>query len=267
MKILVPTDFSDNANNAFDFAKKLARLNQGTVTLLYAYHNVYDFAMQSAAISVQIKEEAQKAMRELDTGRDPKIKVDYKIVQGYVATTIASTAYRENYNLIVMGTQGASGITKTLVGSNTAHVIKDSMVPVLAVPSQASFEMVKQIVVSLEWKVSEQQFFERLFQITQQWGWPYRTLHIKLPEEEEEEPSKEVVSQLIRFLQQSSPEITHDHVVAKNVTDGMATYLENTNGSLFVMFYKKKPFFEHLLHKSRIEKMAYHTHVPLLVIK
>lgn len=264
MKILVPTDFSDNANNAFDFAKKLARLNQDAVTLLFAYHNVYDFAAQSAAITVQIEEEAQKAMQELNTGGDTKMKVDYKIVQGYVATTIASTAYRENYNLIVMGTQGASGITKTLIGSNTAHVIKDSMVPVLAVPSHASFEMVKQILVSLEWKVSEQQFFERLFQTTQQWGWPYRTFHVKLTEEE---PSKEVVGQSVRFLQKSSPEITHDHVVAKHLLEGIDTYLQDTKDSLFVMFYKKKPFFERLLHKSRIEKMAYHTHVPLLVIK
>ena len=50
MKILVPTDFSDNARNAFEFAKKLALLNKASITLLFAYHNVYDFAAQSSSI-------------------------------------------------------------------------------------------------------------------------------------------------------------------------------------------------------------------------
>lgn len=263
MKILVPTDFSDNAKNAFNFAKKLAHLNHGSITLLFVYHNVYDFAAQSASITVQIEEDARIAMEELNTDRETEIRVDYKIEQGYVATTIASTAYREDYNLIVMGTQGASGIAKTLIGSNTAHVVKDSMVPVLAVPSHSSFEMVKQIVVSLEWNASEQAFFERLFQMTQQWEWPYRTLHIK----SSEESAKEDADQLVSFLQQSRPEIGHDTVEAENLMEGINNYLKDTKDSLFVMFYRKRPFFEHLLQKSHVEKMAYHTHVPLLVIK
>ena len=65
MKILVPTDFSDNARNAFEFAKKLALLNKASITLLFAYHNVYDFAALSSSISVQIEEDAKKAMEEL----------------------------------------------------------------------------------------------------------------------------------------------------------------------------------------------------------
>ncbi len=263
MKILVPTDFSDNAHNAFEFAKKLAPLTNGSVTLLFAYHNVYDFAAQSSSITTQIEEEARKAMEELNNDRDTKIHVDFKIVQGYVATTIASTAYREDYDLIVMGTQGASGIEESLVGSNTAHVIKDSMVPVLAVPSHSSFETVKKIVVSLEWETSEQHFMERLLEITQQWEWPYRTLHVKSAEEE---PSKEVVNQLESFLDQSVPGITHDTVAAENLMEGIKDYLQDAD-CLFAMFYKKKPFFEYLLQKSRVEKMAYHTHIPLLVVK
>ena len=264
MKILVPTDFSDNARSAFNFAKKLALRNNASITLLFAYHNVYDFAAQSSSIAMQIEEDAKKAMEELNDDREIKISVDYRIVQGYVATTIASTAYREDFNLIVMGTQGASGIGKSLVGSNTAHVIKDSMVSVLAVPSRSSFDMVNKIVVSLEWVVTEQRFFERLFQITQQWQRPYRTLHIKSPEDE---PSKEAVGKLEDFLKKSRLDIAHDTVVAKNLLEGINNYLQDNDDGLFVMFYKKKPFFEYLVHKSRIEKMAYHTHVPLLVIK
>src|SRR5690606_1748176 len=264
MKILVPTDFSDNARNAFDFAKKLARISKASTTLLYAYHNVYDFAAHSSSIPRQIKEDARKAVEELNTDGEIKIPVDYKIVQGYIATTIASTAYREDFDLIIMGTQGASGIEKGLVGSNTAHVIKDSMVSVLAVPAHSSFDMVDKIVVSLEWLATEQRFFERLFQITRQWQLPYRSLHIKTSQED---PPKEKVIHLKEWLTKNEIDISHDTVLAQNLLEGVNQYLKDNENGIFVMFYKKKPFFEYLVHKSRIEKMAYHTHVPLLVIK
>lgn len=264
MKILVPTDFSENANNAFEFAKKIARRNSASITLLFAYYNVYDFAAQSASIMVEIEQNANEAMVELNKDKDNDIRVDHKIVQGSVATAVASTAYREDYDLIIMGTQGASGIRKGLIGSNTAHVIKDSMVPVLVIPSNATYDGVKQMVVSLEWETSELEFFERLFQITQQWEWPYRTLHVKTPEDE---PLNKAAGQLNSFLKQSRPKITHDTVSAESLLKGINEYLQTSGNSLLVMFAKQKPFFEYLLHKGHIEKMAYHTHVPLLVIR
>lgn len=264
MKILVPTDFSDNANNAFDFAKKIARLNNASITLLFAYYNVYDFAAQSASIMVQMEQTAKKAMENLDNNQNNEIQVNHKIIQGSVATAVASTAYREDYNLIIMGTQGASGIMKGLIGSNTAHVIKDSMVPVLAIPSRATYEVVKQVVVSVEWEPSERKFFERLFQITQHWEWPHRTLHVNNPENE---PSNKNIDQLESFLEKSRPGMVHDTVSEESLLGGLNKYLQTSSDSLLVMFSKQKPFFEYLLHKGHIEKMAYHTHVPLLVIK
>lgn len=264
MKILVPTDFSDNATNAFEFATRIARHSRGSITLLFAYNNVYDFAAQSSSIVVQIEQSAEKAMEALSKDQDNGVQVDYQIVQGYVATAVSSTAYREDYDLIIMGTQGASGIRKGLVGSNTAHVIKDSMIPVLAVPSNASFEMVKQIVVSLEWELEERKFFDSLFQITQQWELPYRTLHVKPGHDQ---PSNNIRNELEGFLQQIRPGIKHDTIVAENLLEGLGEYLKTSSDCLLVMFSKQKPFFEYLLNKSHIEKMAYHTHIPLLIIK
>src|SRR5690606_308820 len=109
MKILVPTDFSENAAQAFEFAKKLALLNGGKITLFFAYFTVYDFAAQDDKIIDQIETSANKAMEEIYRDQKEGILVDHKIVHGAVSSAITSTAYRGNYDLIVMGTQGASG--------------------------------------------------------------------------------------------------------------------------------------------------------------
>ena len=85
------------------FAKKIARLNKGSITLLFAYYNIYDFAAQSANIIVQMEQSAQKAMENLESEPNLDIVVDHKIVQGPVASAVTSTAYREDYDLIIMG--------------------------------------------------------------------------------------------------------------------------------------------------------------------
>ena len=54
---------------------------------------------------------------------------------------------------------------------------------------------------------------------------------------------------------------------AADVNTGMESYLNKNKGSILVMFYKNKSFFEYLFNRSTSLEMAYHTHVPLLVIK
>src|SRR5690554_3190931 len=264
MKILVPTDFSENANKAFEFAKRIASSNQGTLTLLYAYYNVYDFAAQSSSIFVQIEEIARQAMKEISSDGGTESIVNHKIVHGSIVTAVTSTAYRENYDLIIMGTQGASGIKKALIGSNTAHVIKDSKIPVLVVPFASTYEKIREMVVSVEWSPTDKKFFEKLFRITQSWNLPLRTLHVKT---KENEGSAGPHPDLEDFLKKLQPDIEHLTITATNISEGINQYLKEGNQYLLVMFSKHKPFFEHLLAKGNIEKMAYHTHIPLLVLK
>lgn len=262
MKILLPTDFSDNAYNAFEFAKKIAKDNASTITLLFAYYSIYDFASQSTTIMSQLEESAEKAMEELKDGENNGVKVDHKIVRGSVATAVTSTAYLENYDLIIMGTQGASGIRKALVGSNTSHVIKDSRVPVLAVPYHSTYEMIKEITVSIEKSKSQKKFFDRLLKITQGWKWPYRMLIIQSPENSRGNEKAGEGKNVEDF-----PALVHTTITANGLLEGIKQYLKDSQNCLLVMFSTEKSFLEYLLNESNVEKMAFHTHVPLLVIK
>ncbi|HLW33333.1 MAG TPA: universal stress protein [Aequorivita sp.] len=263
MKILVPTDFSDNARNAFDFAKEIAKKNHGTITLLYAYYNVYDFAAQSSSIIIQIEETARQAMEEISDERSKGCEVNYRIVQDSVATAVTSTAYKENYDLIVMGTQGESGIRKALMGSNTVHVIKDSKTPVLVVPFASSFDTIKEVVVSVDWETIDQKDLEKLFRISRSWKMPIWTVNVKT---NGNRGSAGPHPELMSFLEEHLPGMEHHSITATDIYEGIHKYLQDRSQCLLVMFSKHKPFFERLLAKGNIEKMAFHTHVPLLVL-
>lgn len=267
MKILVPTDFSDNANNALEFAKKIAKKEKASITLLYAFYAVYDFAAQATEILGQIEQEAKRELKKTaEAGKAEGLDVDYRLLQGTVASVATSFAYREDYDLIVMGTQGASGIKKALVGSNTGHVIKESKIPVLAVPEKAKWENVKKISVGLELQKEEEKYFKSLFKLTEDTKFPYEFFHVKTEENFEKEIE---FKGLEAFLKEKHPgsKMNFRTITGKDVGSGLQSYLKGNEDAMLVMFYKGKTFFEYLFNRSESLEMAYHTHVPLLVIK
>lgn len=265
MNILVPTDFSENARNSFEFAKKYALLNQGSITLIYTYYSAYDFASQAAKILLQLEAWVLPAREEWNSGPS-KLNISHKIVHGTVATAVTSTAYREGYDLIIMGTQGASGIHKSLIGSNTSHVIKDSQIPVLAVPYNSQFEVVESITIAIEVGGIEKRFYDQLFKLTKKWKLPFRATHLETHENQWLGFSRE---DLENHLIKNYPEtpFTFINPSSEDTLLDLNQYLIKFPNTLLVMYSKNTSFFEYLFNRSKAIKMAYHTHVPLLVIK
>ncbi|MEX0883447.1 MAG: universal stress protein [Cyclobacteriaceae bacterium] len=266
MKILVPTDLSENASNALNFAKSYAKLQNASITLLYSYYAVYDFAAQAAEIIQTIESDAKTALKKEIKKSGGEISINYKIVQGTVSTSILATVLNGDYDLIIMGTQGASGIKKTLIGSNTATAVRESEVPIIAVPAGATFENIKEIKVALELENENEGMFKKLIELTETWNLPYRVLHV----ETKSDFNKNLLFKgMEKYLEESFPDSDFDFelISSEDPDEGLDDYLKEKTDSLLVMFSKNKTFFEFLFNKSHSVKMVYHTHIPLLVIK
>lgn len=267
MKILVPTDLSENADNALEFAKQLVVQNGGEIILLFTYYAVYDFAAQATRIIGQIEKDAKKALKKIIKNNNPdNLTMDYRIVQGTVENAVDSAVSGLGIDLVVMGTQGASGLKKVLLGSNTADVIKEVKVPVLAVPSGATYERVKEIVVGIELKKEDPKTLQKLMDLTAQWRLPYEIVHIKKGENFDTEIG---FKGLQSYITENFPlaEVKYVNYEADNINKGLEKYLDAHPDALLVMFSKTRSFFEQLFETSRSVEMAYHTHVPLLVVK
>jgi Universal stress protein UspA and related nucleotide-binding proteins len=135
--ILIPTDGSEFTKNAVDKGLELAQLVGGKVTALYvvdgsAYNrsnadtntNPYDTSEKEGAYATAYVEEK---------GREMGITVERKIVEGNPAKTILQES--ENYDIIVMGTLGRTGLSKLIMGSVAEKVIQNAKCPVLVVRS------------------------------------------------------------------------------------------------------------------------------------
>jgi nucleotide-binding universal stress UspA family protein len=139
--ILVPTDFSDPASEALDFAIDLAEKLGARVTVMHAYEfpivGLPDGALvPSADIAIAILNSAQKA---LDTVVRAKknlgIEITAVLKNGEPREAILAVAKDMGADLVVMGTHGRRGLAHILLGSVAEYVVRTSPQPVLTVRS------------------------------------------------------------------------------------------------------------------------------------
>lgn len=266
MKILVPTDLSDNADQALNFAVAYAQQQCATITLIFSYFAVYDFAAEAVRMAQTIENNAKTELNKIISKVGREVEIDYRIIQGTVANAIFTTANNEDYDLIIMGTQGASGIKKNLIGSNTAKVIKESSIPVIAVPFGSSFESIEKIKVAVDLQHDKEGIFRKLIKLTETWNLPYEIIHI----ENKPNFSKKIIFKgLESYLNENFPDCDFSFEMLQeiNTDKGLENYVKNKSDSLFVMFSKDRGFLDFIFKHSHSVKMVYHTHIPLLVIK
>ena len=140
MRILVATDGSENSLSAVKYAAKLsASMGASEKITLVSVHD--DTALRHASQYVgkpevddylrdKSEKELQPAINALDSAG---IKHEQAIVVGHVSEEIVKLADAGNYDMIVMGSKGRSGIADLLIGSVAQRVLSDAKQPVLLV--------------------------------------------------------------------------------------------------------------------------------------
>jgi len=143
-RILVPTDFSEGARAALDLALSLAEVFEARVDLLHVWElpaylpseaMLGTTGAQVQSLSQAAQAHAEANMHALVSGIGaPAARVDQILLEvGSAAPTIVEVARTGNYDLIVIGTHGRSGISRLVAGSVTERVVRSATCPVLSV--------------------------------------------------------------------------------------------------------------------------------------
>lgn len=136
-KIIVPTDFSVQAENALRVAADMARENGGEIFLLHLLDLPLHLANNASSNLPEAVFFMKLAKEKFDnlTNSDflHGVTVHGHVETGATFTGIMDTVKRHQGDLIVMGSHGADGVKNMFVGSNTEKVVRNSEVPVLIV--------------------------------------------------------------------------------------------------------------------------------------
>jgi nucleotide-binding universal stress UspA family protein len=167
VNILVPTDFSELSNNATKFAIKIANKLNGTVTLIHVMTAVTPVraSMQERIqkIEKELIEEANENLEAVAHSFARQVRftepIRRKIARGSGSfeETLKKEAKKLRAGLIIMGTHGASGLKKVMMGSNTTAVIGSSTIPVLAIPKAGEFKSFRNVIYASNLKNTEKE--------------------------------------------------------------------------------------------------------------
>jgi nucleotide-binding universal stress UspA family protein len=263
MNILLPTDFSENAEKACDIAFKLAAFNNGTVSILHAYDLPYSDRSMTTSLLEVMKENAEKNMATFAE----KVKKKYSgafttlVRLGNPIRLIHDQSEQDGIELVVMGTKGASGLEEVLIGSNAASVIQNTNKPVLIIPPKAELNDVKRIVFAsdLDPKVKEQPL-QRLAKFAKTLGASIDIVHIQ-HENSVPNGARDFYSSMLK-------EVDHEFTIirSENVEKAIVKEAAKENADIVAAINKRYGFFEGIFHRSMTSKLAYHTTLPLLVL-
>ncbi|MEQ8363020.1 MAG: universal stress protein [Cyclobacteriaceae bacterium] len=272
--ILVPTDFSTNANTAIEYACELAKSLRSEVTVL----NIHTPAVtQYDVASVLIKKEldfAKEIAEEKLTGISKMIQEEYqvtcktKFMVGGVVDTIEDLIESGESDFVIMGTRGASGLDKILFGSNTTRVIEKVTCPVLAIPTGCAFQPPKRIVYATDFNNAELNHINKLVAVAKSFNAELMMVHITTDKEalQSEEMLKRnfarQVSQLTDY-----PSITYFAKYEEDIVRALDSFTQQVAADWIAMLTHKRSAFEKFYNPSMTKAMAYQTKIPLLAIK
>jgi nucleotide-binding universal stress UspA family protein len=277
--IIVPTDFSTTAANAAAYAVQFAeQISIKRILLFNAYE--IPIALDPLMPGVQMLEldsYREVATNNLHQFRDElrsafpnsTIQFDVAIEYGSITGGLEMIASKEKIELIIMGITGGGALEETLIGSNTTSVAGALGLPVLIIPPHAKFNPVKKIMLSCDFDHADK--FIPVDIIRDLLNDTHAKLLVFNIEVDVEETNAKYPASVMgegfavhTLLQEFHP----TYHFAKNVeyVDGVNEFADSHQVDMIISIPKRKGFFEKLFIKSTTKKLAFHTHLPLLVV-
>ncbi len=141
--ILCPVDFSEHSELALGYALDLAKLTGAHLTIMTAVDPLLDAASSAAghadSLMHQTQDEVQRLLAHIGRTRGTAAeRPAIAVVTGKPAEEILKQISECHADVVVMGTQGLEGTRRLVFGSTTEKVLRESTVPVLAVPLPAA---------------------------------------------------------------------------------------------------------------------------------
>ncbi|MCA0130989.1 universal stress protein [Winogradskyella alexanderae] len=175
-RILVPTDFSEQAENALKVAAMLAKPNNAEIYLLH----MMEIPMQQidpinahsdVPEALFFMKLAHKKFEDLmDSDFLEGITVHETVKADLTFNEIKEACKEFNIDMIVMGSHGAKGIKEMFVGSNAEKVVRTSEVPVLVIKNKHQSFIVNDFVFASDFKNDNRETYKQAVQFAESFG-------------------------------------------------------------------------------------------------
>lgn len=264
MRILLPTDFSDNAHNAAVYAVQLFGLTGSIYTLLNTRFGAgYAGAIGYRPQPVSADEAEHGLARAATRLRDQcgPVQVHTKAMTDFLPDALRHFVQQHGADAVVMGRHGETG--SALFGSNTVSVIGSCPVPVVVVPDHAAAAPPRTVLLAADHRELEPSSYALLRTLALKHRARVLVTHITV--------GADVVDPLWsqRQYQHALKDVEMDLLEGHgtDVVNGLSRMAHRKGADMIAMVHRDVGFFSRLFNPSTAKEMALDSELPLLVLQ
>ncbi|SKB36239.1 Nucleotide-binding universal stress protein, UspA family [Salegentibacter holothuriorum] len=275
-KIILPTDFSENANNALRYACQLFKYEKSQLILLHTYaEKIYaDENVLSNELTDELKALTKTKTEKVLTGISSKIHDEFcnprhsvKLVAAFgdLVDEVNRLVNSENADLVIMGTRGVTNNRNLGMGSNTLLVLKYVQCPVLAIPANYKYQEPKNILFPTNFLIPYQ---KRELKVVGEIARDFKSqIHFLYLSRHKATSARQKDN--LEFLKQQFYNITIAQHQREELQKEKAIedFIAGNKIDLLVMVNSRHTYLEDMLLTSTIDKVSLHPKVPLLALQ
>ncbi len=269
-RILVPTDFSQQAEQALKVAVQIASQNDSEIFLHHSMEMPLHLAnsntgeLPEALFFIKL---AEKEFEELFKKPYLKeVKIQESIGHGEIYEDIQTSVKNNNIDLIVMGSHGASGFREMFIGSNTEKVVRTSKIPVLVIKNEHRDFKVKDFVFATDFSKECKKPFQQALQFAQGLDAHLHLLYVNTPTGFK--TSSEAKQMMNDFTKGVDPERISLHVYNETAVEkGILEFAKEHNMQLIGMSTHGRKGIAHFFNGSISEDLVNHANRPVITFR
>jgi nucleotide-binding universal stress UspA family protein len=275
--VLLPTDFSKNAWNAIFTALKLFHNIQCKFLLFHTYEPSLTDVLgdqgekRLGSIYQSMEEESRRQMAEIlsylkEHHTNPRHEFKTLIKPGDLIGEVRERIKKHPVDMIVMGTQGATGAERVLLGSNTVRMLKTiENRPVLAVPETYDFQRLEHVIFPTDYtRYYEPYELQPLLDLVKVWK---STLHVVYAAREFKlKPAQESHKELLKTRLEGVKVRFEEVALEGTLSRAISSYSTSLRADMIALMQHKHSFLENLTREKVVKRIAFDSKLPLLIL-
>jgi len=268
--LIVPTDFSDASKNAALYAVQFAKQTSfDRIVLYHSFEKVVAPDPLMGYAPVEMSDEKESADRLIQWKADIQKSAGGITLEVYHSSEtlekgIDHICKMMDAELVVMGMKGGSKVKEVLIGSNTLRMARHLTIPLIIVPAKVKFTPINEVLLAVDFRQTDSSYnlqpVKNLVQATHALLFVLNIMKMEQHPDEHQPDTTFIDKELNSFSPHYNFLRNDDYVQAMNEF----AYIHQVD--LIITFPKKHGWLEELLKPSHTRQLAYHSHVPLMVV-
>jgi len=276
MNILLPTDFSKNSGNAISYAMELFKNEKCNFFFLHTYTPSFyrmDYMLGGPMFSAIPDSGVDISLAGLEkTLKDVKKSYknpnhSYNIISAFNTLTdeINEVTIEKEIDMVVMGTQGATGAKEIFLGSNTVYVLRKAIAPVLVIPENYTFQKIEKILLPSDYLTNyKDNELSTAIKMVKMNKAKLIVLHVK---EEYDLTASQDENKMALYRRLDGLSTTLTELKGSLMPNAILNYVQKNGIDLLMMMNRKHSFFERIFEKQNVDQIGFHIKIPFLVIR